>query len=175
MRERQPIHQYRHDVRRYVQRSIRGSHELDDIVQEVFLRFHARGRVEALDRPAGYLMSIARNLLIDRSRRSSPLGNAVSIDEVGDHALAIAPEQEQARRVADLRLAYEAALAELSPRCREVFVQRRHEEIDTGEAAARFGISTRMVQKYMARATAHLEKRLSGFTDRAATGATCGR
>lgn len=121
--------------------------------------------MDALDRPVGYLISIARNLMVDRSRRSSPLRNAVNIDELGDHVLATGPEQEQARRVSDLKHAYETALAELSPRCREVFVLRRHDAIDTNGVAARFGISTRMVQKYMARATTHLEERLSAFTD----------
>lgn len=107
--------------------------------------------------------------MVDRSRRSSPLRNAVNIDELGDHILATGPEQEQARRVSDLKHAYEMALGELSPRCREVFLLRRHDAIDTNGVAAHFGISTRMVQKYMARATAHLEERLSAFTDCAAS------
>lgn len=166
MQHRCDMTRYRGDLQRYIQSSTRISHDAEDIVQEVFLRFHARADARALDRPVGYLIAMARNLMIDHSRRSNPLRNAVRIEELGDHVLATAPEQEQARRVSDLKGAYESALAELAPRCREVFVLRRHDQVDTREAAARFGTSPRMVQKYMARATAHLEERLSGFTDR---------
>lgn len=73
------------------------------------------------------------------------------------------PTQEQARRLADLELAYHAALAELSPRCAEVFHLRRHRAMATPDVAAHLSITTRMVQKHMVTAMAHLQDRLRPF------------
>src|SRR3546814_3471829 len=64
---------------------------------------------------------------------------------------------------ADLERSYAAALDELSPRCREVFRLRRHGEMTTAEVADRFGMSHRMVQKYMVQALELLSVRLRPF------------
>lgn len=137
--------------------------DVDDIVQEAFLKFHAICRGSSIDNPLGYLYRIANNLLIDRSRRRSALANAVDIDGVSESCLAMAPSQEEGRRLADLQRAYHAALAELSPRCAEVFQLRRHAGMATPDVAARLSITTRMVQKHMVTAMAHLQDRLRMF------------
>lgn len=137
--------------------------DLDDIVQETFLRFYAfRGDHEILQ-PIGYLYRIALNLIIDRSRRRSPLNFATSIDDVAEDNLATRPRQEDARRLADLQQAYSDALSELSPRCAEVFHLRRHCEMATPDVAVHLSITTRMVQKHMVTAMAHLHRCLQSY------------
>lgn len=103
------------------------------------------------------------NIIVDNNRRRTPLTNSIDIDGVSESFLAMEASQEQGRRLADLERAYHAALAELSPRCAEVFQLRRHHRMATPDVAARLSITTRMVQKHMVTAMAHLQNRLGPF------------
>lgn len=137
--------------------------DVDDIVQETFLKYHSRGPGLEIKSSIGYLYGIAMNLMIDRSRRRSPLMNSIDIEAVREESLSVAPCQEHGRRLDDLQRAYQAALDELSPRCAEVFHLRRHCEKSAPDVAAQLSITTRMVQKHMVAAMAHLQLRLRPF------------
>jgi RNA polymerase sigma-70 factor (ECF subfamily) len=152
-------------LRNYVGRRVRLADDSDDIVQEAFLRFHARRGAEAVDAPLSYLFRIVANLIADRGRSARSLAQMIDIAAVDEAFLSTAPEQENGRRRADLQRAYDLALAELSPRCRSVFILRRHHGATTPEVAAQLRISARAVQKHMVRATAHLQRALRDFLD----------
>lgn len=147
-------------LRRYFARRIDSAAEVDDMVQECFARLLAARPADPLQSPMAYLFRIASNLLADRGRGHSrnPL---VPLSE--DDIPTIAPSQEDARRHADLQQAYAKALDELPPRCRRVFIMRRHEELTTPAIAEIMGITHRMVQKHLAHAMAHLHLRLRHF------------
>lgn len=58
--------EYQDELRRYVARKARNKSEVEDIVQEVFLRLR---RVKEAREPLALLWVIARRLIIDRHRR----------------------------------------------------------------------------------------------------------
>jgi RNA polymerase sigma factor (sigma-70 family) len=161
--DRQIFDEYSVRLRLFVAARSSNRDDVDDIVQETFLRFYAFRGDQEIHQPVGYLYRIALNLIIDRSRRRSPLNFATSIDEVGEDSLATRPRQEDGRRLADLQRAYANALSELSPRCAEVFHLRRHREMATPDVAAHLSITTRMVQKHMVTAMAHLHHCLRSY------------
>jgi RNA polymerase sigma factor (sigma-70 family) len=150
-------------LRSFVAARASNKSDIDDIVQETFLKYHSRGAGAEIKSSIGYLYGIAMNLMIDQSRRRAPLNNSLDIGSVGEASLSIAPCQEHGRRLDDLQRAYQAALNELSPRCAEVFYLRRHCERSTPDVAAQLSITTRMVQKHMVAAMAHLQLRLRPF------------
>jgi len=156
-------HEFEVRLRLFVSARISHRGDVDDIVQESFARFYAANRGKLIENPLGYLYRIATNIIVDRSRQRTPLTNSVDIDGVSEHFLAMEASQEQGRCLADLERAYHAALAELSPRCAEVFQLRRHHAMATPDVAARLSITTRMVQKHMVTAMAHLQNRLGPF------------
>ncbi len=164
MQQRQSIFT-EHEVRLRMFVAARASNraDIDDIVQDAFLKFHASNQDQLIENPLGYLYRIAMNIIIDHGRRRSPLANSVDIEGISEDHLAMAPSQEHGRRLADLERAYHAALAELSPRCAEIFQLRRHGRMATPDVAARLSITTRMVQKHMVTAMAHLQDRLRPF------------
>ena len=166
---------YRASLRSFLAPRVRDSHDIDDVLQDTFLRFHSCSPTQDIASPLGYLHRIALNLIVDRSRRRSPLTNAVHIDAVAESWLGSEPRQEHSRRFTDLEHAYHAAMAELSPRCREVFHLRRHEEMATPDVAAKLSITPRMVQKHMVAAMAHLQDRLRPFLTEYDHGSTVGR
>lgn len=154
---------YQSGLKRYISSKVRNSADVDDIVQDTFLKFHSRARAHAIAQPAHYLYAIARNLIVDRARSASPLNGAMHIEAVAEGALRIEPAQDHGLRAADLMQAYRAALAELSPRSRQVFRMRRRRGMSTPDVASTLSITPRMVQKHMLAATDHLRIRLQPF------------
>lgn len=154
---------YRAALRAFVARRVADPHEVDDLVQEACARLMSSVREREVETPQAYLFRIAANLIADRHRRNLP-----TVPLAEEHHPAVAAEQEERRRAADVRAALADALAELSPRVRDVFVLRRFEERSTGEIARDLGISPRMVQKHLTKATAHLYRRLHHLMKRGA-------
>lgn len=154
---------YRAALRSFVARRVADPHEVDDLVQEACARLMSSVRERAVETPQAYLFRIAANLIADRHRRNLP-----TVPLAEEHHPAVAADQEERRRAADVRAALADALAELSPRVRDVFVLRRFEECSTGEIARDLGISPRMVQKHLTKATAHLYRRLHHLMERGA-------
>lgn len=158
------LKRYEAALRSYFRRRAPG-HQVDDLVQEALTRLVATQHGADLQTPLAYLFRIASNLLADHARASRRNG-PVAWDEEDDVEMrtATAPSQEHGLLFTDLERAYAAALDELSPRCRDVFVMRRHGELSTPEVAERLNISHRMVQKYMVQALELLSVRLRPYT-----------
>jgi RNA polymerase sigma factor (sigma-70 family) len=73
-------------------------------------------------------------------------------------ALAASPERIALARERLALLA--AAMDELPPRCREVFVLRQVEQLDQAEIARRLCISRNMVEKHLRKALLHCRARV---------------
>ncbi len=152
---------YRAALRAFVSRRVADPHEVDDLVQEACTRLIARSREQTLEEPRAYLFRIAANLIADRYRRAQPMTTLAD-----DHLPPVRAAQEDYCRVADLQAALEAALDELAPKCRMVFILRRFDERSTAEIARELHISPRMVQKHLAHAVTHLYERLGPLMER---------
>ncbi|MCF8707566.1 MULTISPECIES: RNA polymerase sigma factor [Sphingomonadaceae] len=134
-------------LQRYIRRRLHSGEDVCDLVQEAFVRLAQVAREAMPARPAAYLQRIARNLLIDRSRRE--IHSAV-LRVVQD--IAVPATQEDGLRLNDVMQTYEATLAVMPERTRTVFLLYRVEELCYREIAARLGISIPAVQKHMAKA-----------------------
>ncbi|WP_414900520.1 RNA polymerase sigma factor [Sphingomonas flavalba] len=145
-------------LRAFVARRVNDPTEAEDLVQEACVRLIQAGRTHPVERPQAYLFRIAANLIADRGRRPAPT-------EPFDEALAppVRAAQEDGRTLDDLQHLLDAALAELSPSCRRVFVMRRFEELSTADIARQLRITPRMVQKHLVHAVAHLYERLAAL------------
>lgn len=129
-----------------------------DLVQDVFAKALAGGRVDRLENPAGYLWRIAQNLVVDqvRKRRRQPV--QVEFDETM-HSRATT-DLEALLEADELQARYERALATLSPRTREIFLMHRVDECTYDEIAQRVGITCAGVEYHMSKALVHLASRL---------------
>lgn len=140
-----------------------GSHEdIDDLVQEVFLRLAGGGRIESVDLPEAYLFRTATNLLNDRRRRLT--ARAAESHEAYDETVhgnareTLNPERALLGTQAIEQLI--AALYELPERTRTVWALYHLEDLSHAEICARLGIAIRTIEKHMSRANAHLLKSL---------------
>ena len=149
-------------LRRYFMNRHIPPHEVDDLVQEVFLKLSARGGVDHVERIEPYVFATASNLLRDRRRHltSHAAESHVPYDEAihGHTRAPLEPDRillgaQQVTRLVE-------ALYELPERMRVVFCLYHFEELPHKEIARRLGIALSTVEKNIARANAHLLNRL---------------
>jgi len=130
-----------------------------DLLQETFLRLIKMASVDALPiRPEAYLQRIASNLLRDRARRS--ISRADDLHEpLDEQSLADGrPGPGTVLEIQDLVNQYEAALAKLRPKTREIFLLHRRDGLTYVQIAAEAGLSVSGVEKHMMKAIAHVDR-----------------
>lgn len=151
---------FRMSLDRYFSRRVRDRGEVEDLIQEVFLRLAKRGRLDDVDKVGGYVFETASSVLMDRlrRRRSRFESDHEAFDGEKHGDVDFSPERVLLGREALVRAT--AVLLELPERTRVVFVLRRLEGMRYLDIAARLGISVSAVEKHMTRAMAHLVKRL---------------
>lgn len=144
---------------RYLRQNWRDTSEWADLRQEVYARVYEAARAGLPERTAAFVLATARNLLIDRARKSQ----VVSIDtyaELDDLMIDdLTPERHASAR-AELRALAEA-LDTLPPRCREVVVLRKVDGLSQREVAAEMGIAEDTVEKQIAKGMRALADALS--------------
>jgi len=150
---------YRASLMRHFGRRHFDHSEIEDMVQEVFLRLIRRGGVADLENLQAYVFEIASSVLKDRFRRSRVRHEAAhetfDTDRHGDADFS--PEDVLLGKEALARAT--AALLELPERTRVVFVLRRLEGMRFREIAVRLGISVSAVEKHMQRAIVYITRR----------------
>ena len=121
-----------------------------DLAQETYTRIAAYKGALTRENSRGFLFQVARNLLIDhyRSRQQIPLGSTDSL------AALAAPAADPAQLVlaeSELRQ-LKAIILTLPPRCQQVFILHRFEQLSYAQIAERCGVSVSMVEKQMTKA-----------------------
>jgi len=142
-------------LRRYFARRAPAS-DVDDLVQEVFLRLQSAERREPIGNIEAYLMTTARHVLISRHRgrtaRCADLHDA--LDDVPEPANEISAERILAARQDCARAL--AAVSNLPPRARAAFSLHRFEHLSYSAIAERMSISRDSVKELLRRAAARV-------------------
>src|SRR5688572_8618522 len=60
---------YRAVLARFFQRRIRPDSDIDDLIQEVFLRLARRGELAGIEQMEGYIFQVAANLVYERAHK----------------------------------------------------------------------------------------------------------
>lgn len=151
---------YRLPLVNYFGKRIREAYDIDDLVQEVFIRLARRSMLSEIGHIDGYVFQTAANVMRDRARRQAARRYAAH-DEIQEERLAgddISPEHVLlARESLDRAI---AALEELPVRTRQVFVLRRYEGMKHEEIARHLCMSVSGVRFHMQTAKVHLARRL---------------
>ncbi|KAA5803568.1 sigma-70 family RNA polymerase sigma factor [Alkalicaulis satelles] len=155
---------FRRPLVAYFNKRIREQYDVDDLVQEVFLRLVRRAElsdVEAIDR---YIFRTAANVIKDRSRRRSARLQHLhhGFDETEIDSDLFSPERVLLGKEALEQLA--AALDAMPEKTRNVFMLRRYEGLKNSEIAALLGLTVSGVRFHIIRAKAYLARRLEDKT-----------
>ena len=131
----------------------------EDAVQEVFVAiWQGRERLPEAQSIAAYLHRAVRNRALNQLRQQKTAGRWIAAQ---DSEPMISAEVESGLVDRELDAAYRAALAELAPRGREVFVLSRERGLTYAQIAETLGISVKTVETLMGRAIAALRARLA--------------
>lgn len=146
----------------YLHHNWQNRSDIADLRQEVYARVFEAAQSQVPDNPKRFLLTTARNLLIDRVRRE----HVVPIEAVADlEALGVAIDQPGPDRVAMAReelRRLQAALDRLPPRCREAVILGHMEGLTGTEIAARMGVTKFTVSEHLANGVRALTDMLYG-------------
>ncbi|PXA91803.1 hypothetical protein DMC25_05620 [Caulobacter sp. D4A] len=140
----------------YFRRRVRNPVEIEDLVQEVFLRLTVRGTPSNTDHASAYIFQIAASVLADRYRRRAVRhadGHVVLDPSLRDEH-DFDPDRIYAGKQALNAAA--AALMTMPERTRTIFLLRRIDGLRHQAIATRLGLSISTVEKHMVRAIEHL-------------------
>lgn len=149
--------------RRLIQRGRSSRRDIDDLIQEGFLRlclYQQERKVPVRD-PVAFLVDVVEKAHIDRLRRATIARRIFSdqpLEEVDCVDTGSLPEQDA--EACQLIARIEKSLASANPRTREAFLLHRFDGMSYLEIAERFSISTRAVTKHIAKALILIDSEL---------------
>jgi RNA polymerase sigma-70 factor (ECF subfamily) len=151
---------YMPGLRRYFSKRLPAA-QVDDLVQEVFVRIQAQdggSPIQHLDR---YLFTTAASVLSDHLRRRAVRheGDHHTLEELHHPVEELTPERVLLDREA-LQVVV-SAIEGLPTRTRDVFVLHRFEEMTCNSIAEQLGMSVSAVEKHIMKALRALHDRLS--------------
>lgn len=145
-------------LRSYLHGTFPAVRDVEDVVQESYLRVWKACAVMPIRSARGFLFQVARHVALDLLRRK----NRSPVSSVDD--LAGLPAEMENGEVGDIvgvrekvRLLAEA-IDRLPARCREVVVLRKLQQMPQKEVAARLGLSEKTVEAHLARGVKRCEE-----------------
>lgn len=146
-------------LRRFLVSRVRNSHDVPDLIQEVFLRLLRVSDHEAIRSPEAYLFTVARHVAQQHALRQSTATLSVELqhmltepDTAPDPALEVSAQQSLQE--------LEYALQRLSPKARATFLWHRRDGLTLEEIGERLGLSRAMAKKHLAKALLEFRKLL---------------
>jgi len=143
-------------LRSYLRGSFPAVRDVDDVVQESYLRVWKARTTKPIRSAKAFLFTVARRLALDHWRHTRALP-VESFGQFGNiSALEEKNEIEELGRRERIQLLAEA-ISDLPARCREVFILYKVQGHSRKEAARQLGLSEKTVEVHTARAMRHCE------------------
>jgi RNA polymerase sigma-70 factor (ECF subfamily) len=143
------------DLLRFLTRRV-GARDAPDLAQEAMARVLRFAEQTEVREASSLLRSTAANLARDHVRRLATENRVVVRGLDIDELHAASPSPEARLEAEETMKRFTAALDSMPPRCREVFVMRRLQDLHQEAIARRLGISRNMVEKHLRAAFRHL-------------------
>lgn len=139
------------------------SQDVDDIVQEVYLRLLRVSEHEFIRCPEAYMLTIAFHVLHEYRLRLSGRPEALDIDAASDELESSFEHGPESQAETWQRLErLQRVVEDLPDRARVVLLMHRHEGMTLEEIAGALGLSRAMVAKYLCRALVHCRQAFAG-------------
>jgi len=150
----------RSGLHKFLMRYLVRRQDIEDIVQETFLRAYESERQQKIDYPKSFLFTVARNIALselDRkgSQVTSYVGDFQDLNIVAE--LSVEDDVDAAQRLA----AVLKVVATLPPQCQRVLIMKKMLGFSHQEIGRRLDISVRTVEKHLAKALQRCQETLS--------------
>lgn len=142
---------HRQMLQRYLRKYLSSAEDIEDVIQDTYLRIYGIQDYAAVESPKALLITIAHNLAVELGRRRT----SRATDAVADFdALNVSSGSPHLEDQLDARRRFEAfcsAVDSLPPVCRRVFVLRKVYKLSQAEISAVLGISQSTIEKHVAK------------------------
>ena len=142
------VHPHGPQLKSYLRGTFPAVHDVDDIVQESYLRVWKAHALRPVRSAKAFLYKVARHAALDLLRRNraspvDPLGDLAALRVIDDKldAADVLSAQEKLDLLAD-------AVVSLPTRCREVLLLHKIQGLSQKEIADRLGLSVRTVENH---------------------------
>lgn len=157
------VHPHDAQLKSYLRGSFPTMHDVDDVVQESYLRLWKVRHVQPIRSAKAFLFTIARHVALDWVRRK----RVCPVKSVGDLAClsALNGEPGAAENLTEQEkvVLLGEAIAALPARCREVVLLHKIHGLPQAEVGRRLGLSAKTVENQVARGvkrcTEHMRRR----------------
>ncbi len=138
-------------LKQYLLRFFVRPQDIEDIVQETFLRAFESEQSQPVHSPRSFLFRVARNIALSEiSRKANQttlyMGDLEELNVI-DRKPSLEEDLEMQKKLAELS----GIVDSLPPQCRRVLIMRKVFGFTHKEIARRLNISTRTVEKHLAR------------------------
>jgi len=136
----------------YMSRFLLKSEDVEDILQETFLKTLEASKTKDIETPKSFLFIVARNIIFNRLKRKSKLV-MTEISEVDERYLAsrTVSADNKLHQKRKLQVFLKAA-DDLPPQCRRVFLMRKLLGKSQAEISSELGISKSTVERHITNA-----------------------
>lgn len=153
------VHAHEPSLRAYLRSRFPAAPDIDDVVQEAFLRIWRMRAAQPVSFAKALLFKIAQHIVVDAARRglNSPL---VRVTDLSELAVSMDRRQEPAEAActSEETALLLAAIDTLPSRCREIVILRKLRGVPQKAIAAQLGISEQTVQVQVARGVRRCEE-----------------
>ena len=126
-----------------------GREAAPDLLQETFVRYLRRGDDEMVIDQDAFLRATALNLARDFARRLGSEAKYFAPGDIPADVVETGLSPHEHYELGEKAALLWAAIEALPPKCRQVFILRRFEDLSHDEIAARLGVSRNMVEKHL--------------------------
>jgi RNA polymerase sigma-70 factor (ECF subfamily) len=148
-------------LRRLLRRRGASADDVDDLIQDAFLRLQIYCREHEVRQPEAFLVRTVLNLATDRRRYQVHTQQATEAVKALQFVCS-SPPADDVLAAQQRLLRMKAGLDQLSPRRREVFVLNRIEGYSFPQIARQLGITLSAVEKHAAKAVLEMTDWMEG-------------
>lgn len=142
-------------LKKFLTRFLTGQQDIEDVVQEAYLRAYQAEKKKVIEQPKAFLFRIARNLALTELTKKSR--QIVDYLEDSDPSVVIQSELTVENEVVALQTLgiYCEAIAALSKKCRRVYLLRKVHGLTHKEIAVRLDLTVSSTEKYLRKGVLH--------------------
>ena len=159
-------------LKRFIGRFMRSPSDVEDIAQEAFLRAYAAERSRPIEQPKSFLFRIAKHLALSQLTRKSRQITEYIEDSTDPGVVQLDSSAEEEISAQQILGVHCAAVAELTPQCREVYLLRKVQGLSHKEIAVELEIAVSTVEKHLMKAVAQCDRYVRERTESRPSSAT---
>jgi RNA polymerase sigma-70 factor (ECF subfamily) len=149
--------EFQRRLRAFVSRRVRNPADVEDVLQETFLRIHRHvGEVRGADRLTAWVFQVARSAMVDHYRRGRPPGEALGGHEPAEDRAAVEAD-ESPRELEELAGCLAPMVESLPPSDRQAIEMTELKGLTQREASSRAGVTLSGMKSRVQRARRKLK------------------